>query len=171
MSVAILRLLLIYYRPVWLLSMKFLCSRRGSQGESHSLLGRLRNGITKNGISGQQLLFVGDLLQLPPVVQNMGIPVSRKMITRIPCWDQIHKFILREQHRSENLWWSNLLTQVTTGSIDHIKPWSQVGDQFHVHVAQSSDDALAFLCEDLRPQDWFLLVAFGSPHKSTGWGD
>jgi hypothetical protein len=35
--------------------------------------------------SFKQLLFVGDLLQLPPVVQNMGMPISRRMITRIPC--------------------------------------------------------------------------------------
>jgi hypothetical protein len=31
---------------------------------------------------GMQMLFVGDLLQLPPVVPNFGMPVGQKLITR-----------------------------------------------------------------------------------------
>jgi hypothetical protein len=64
---------------------------------------------------------------------------------------------LRERHRSENLQWSNFLAQIATGSVQEIQLWSQVGEQFHVHLTQSTDDALAFVCADLRPQDLFPL--------------
>jgi hypothetical protein len=117
------------------------------------------------------MLFVGDLLQLPPVVQNMDMPVSRRMITRIACWAQIHKLRLREKHRSENLPRLNFMIQVANGSTDHIKLWSQVRDQFHVHVTQSTDDALAFCLKISDRWTDSPLIALRSPHKSTSWGD
>jgi hypothetical protein len=79
---------------------------------------------------GRQLLFVGDLLQLPLIVKNIALPVSRRMITRLPCWPQIHKFILREQYRCENLQWAKFLANVATGSVEEIQFWSRCENSF-----------------------------------------
>jgi hypothetical protein len=106
---------------------------------------------------GVNVLFVGDLLQLPPVVANMGMPISRRMITRMSCWPNIHKFILTQQHRSENPRWSQFCTQVATGSMEDIKFWGQVQEQFGVRLTQSIDEALHFLCEGIMPENHFPL--------------
>jgi hypothetical protein len=37
--------------------------------------------------------------------------------------------------------------------VEDIQLWSQVREQFHIHLTQSTDDALAFMCADLRPQE------------------
>jgi hypothetical protein len=80
--------------------------------------GRKSQGL---GFWARQLLFVGDLPQLPPVVKNIALPISRRMITRLSCWPGIQKFILREQHLSENFQWANVLAQVATGSVEDIQ--------------------------------------------------
>jgi hypothetical protein len=35
-------------------------------------------------LGGKRILFVGDLLQLPPVVPNFSMPVLYRLITRLP---------------------------------------------------------------------------------------
>jgi hypothetical protein len=65
----------------------------------------LRVSLTLGSITGEnhrdwdfgswQLLLVGDLLQLLPVVKNMAIPVVRRMITRLPGWGSMRKFVLQ----------------------------------------------------------------------------
>jgi hypothetical protein len=90
-------------------------------GRVSRTLGSIVEGNDGDWDFGGQLLFVGDLLQLPPVVKNKALPVSRRMITRLVCWPHIQKFSLREQHRSENLQWSNFLAQVATGSAEDIQ--------------------------------------------------
>jgi hypothetical protein len=71
-------------------------------------------------------------VQLPFVVQNIAMPIARRMIMRIPCWRYIHKLILQEPGRSDNSEWSDFVGQVSIGKLDEITPWSQVRDQFHV---------------------------------------
>jgi hypothetical protein len=131
----------------------------------------LLKGITENEISGQKSFFVGDLLQLRPVVQKMGMPVSRRMMIRIPCWAQIHKFILPEQHRCENLRWSTFVTQVAAKSINYIKLWSQVPDQFHVHVTHFTTDALAFCVKISDRRTDSNLIAVGPTPQIDWLGD
>ena len=35
---------------------------------------------------GKKILFVGDLLQLPPVVPNSNCPVANRLIVKMDCW-------------------------------------------------------------------------------------
>jgi hypothetical protein len=44
---------------------------------------------------GKQILFVGDLLQLPPIVPNFSMPVAYRLITHLPYWPSIRKFRLQ----------------------------------------------------------------------------
>jgi hypothetical protein len=111
----------------------------------------------RRDFGGDNYFSSGIFLQLPLVVKNVALPVSRRMITRLLCWPQIHKFILRRQHRCEDLQWGKFLADVATGSVEEIQLWSQVRERFHIHLTQSTDDALAFMCADLRPQDPFPL--------------
>jgi hypothetical protein len=39
---------------------------------------------------GKKILFVGDFVQLPPVVQNRWIPVVGRLTKRLSCWPQIY---------------------------------------------------------------------------------
>jgi hypothetical protein len=118
-------------------------------------------GWTANGnpgswdFGGREWLFVGDLLQLPLVVRNMAILVARRMITRIPCWRYVQRFILRESRCCANPRWSDFLSQVSTGKLDEITVWSQVQARFNVVLTQSTDEALNFRYADLSPADPF----------------
>jgi ATP-dependent exoDNAse (exonuclease V) alpha subunit len=42
------------------------------------------SGEESGEFGGKQILFVGDLLQLPPVVADYSIPVISRLITRLP---------------------------------------------------------------------------------------
>jgi hypothetical protein len=55
------------------------------------------------GSGGRQILFVGDLLQLPPVVKGLAIPITKRMITRFPCWNSIQKLFFQTPQRYLNL--------------------------------------------------------------------
>jgi hypothetical protein len=41
--------------------------------------------------------------------------------------------------------------------MEEIEFWCAVRERFHIHLTQSTDDALAFMCADLRPQAPFPL--------------
>jgi hypothetical protein len=41
---------------------------------------------------GKRILFVGDLLQLSPIVPDFSMPVAYRPITRLPYWSSIRKF-------------------------------------------------------------------------------
>jgi nitrogenase subunit NifH len=45
---------------------------------------------------GKMILFVGDLSQSPPVVQNFSMPVVYRLITRLPYCSLIRKFQLKQ---------------------------------------------------------------------------
>jgi hypothetical protein len=55
-----------------------------------------------------------------PVVKNMAIPIVRRMITRLPCWGWIRKFVLQIPQRCGNKEWATFLSQVSTGQLKTI---------------------------------------------------
>jgi hypothetical protein len=49
---------------------------------------------------GKLILFVGDLLQLPPIVPDLSMPVAYRLITRLPYWSSIRKFQIQQPMRA-----------------------------------------------------------------------
>jgi hypothetical protein len=45
---------------------------------------------------GKRILFMGDLLQLPPVVSNFSMRVVFRLITRLSYWPIVRKFQLQQ---------------------------------------------------------------------------
>jgi hypothetical protein len=64
---------------------------------------------------GRAILFVGDFLQLPPVVEGCAIPVPYRLITRLSSWNSIRKFRLRTPLRTPDPRWVDFLMNVATG--------------------------------------------------------
>jgi hypothetical protein len=58
---------------------------------------------------GNQILFVGDLLQLPPVVRNFAMPVVHRLITHLSYWPEIRKFLLKRPMRAPDAHWNHFL--------------------------------------------------------------
>jgi hypothetical protein len=48
------------------------------------------------GFGSRKRLCIGDLLQLPLVVANYGMPVAERLITRLPCWPLMRQLRLEE---------------------------------------------------------------------------
>jgi hypothetical protein len=61
---------------------------------------------------GKSILFVGDLLQLPPVSKRIAGPILHRLIVRLPCWNRICKFHLSQCVRSLNPEWADFLRSV-----------------------------------------------------------
>jgi hypothetical protein len=58
------------------------------------------SGQHQQELSGKQILFVGDLLRLPPVVSNFSIPIVYWLITRLLYWPSIGIFQLQTANES-----------------------------------------------------------------------
>jgi hypothetical protein len=69
-------------------------------------------------IRGKLILFGGDLLQMPPVIKYMSIPVVRGITIRMSYWDSIHKYVLTTPKRCTVREWSDFLKQIATGKLD-----------------------------------------------------
>jgi hypothetical protein len=50
------------------------------------------SGYERIRFGGKRILFVGDLLQLPPIVPDFSMPVAYRLITRLPHQSSIRKF-------------------------------------------------------------------------------
>jgi hypothetical protein len=50
------------------------------------------SGYERIEFSGKRIPFVGGLLQLPPIVPDVSMPVAYRLITRLPYWSSIRKF-------------------------------------------------------------------------------
>jgi hypothetical protein len=105
---------------------------------------------------GIQVLFVGDLLQLPPVVPNFGMPVAQRLITRSPWWPVVRKFRIERPMRSTHLGWNRFLSGVACGRLGTLRKWSELRG-FGVTVTEDPDVAFTFYVEEVRPDRDFPL--------------
>jgi hypothetical protein len=95
---------------------------------------------------GMKFLFVGDLLQLPPVVPVFAVPVIQRLITRLRCWPEMTKFRLGRLMRATDPHWNELLQSRAKGEQDSLPTWSEL-HQFGVTVTDDTETAFQFLCE------------------------
>ena len=93
---------------------------------------------------GKKILFVGDLLQLPPVVPNSNCPVANRLIVKMDCWKNIEKFALTQPMRCLNDDWNNFLNQVATNKVPPDIYWESLSDMFGVHITHDLEEAKKF---------------------------
>jgi hypothetical protein len=94
---------------------------------------------------GMKFLFVGDLLQLPPVVPGFAMPVVQRLITRLRCWPDIRKFRLGRPMRATDPHWNELLEILAKGEQDSLPTWTGLR-QFGVTVTDDTEAAFRFFC-------------------------
>jgi hypothetical protein len=111
---------------------------------------------SREDFGAKKILFVGDLLQLPPVVRNSSVPVVYRLITRMPCWHSMRKFRLERPMRCPDPNWAAFISQVSRGESEDLPNWNQLQD-FGVTVTNDLDDALVFICQGCRPNESFPL--------------
>jgi hypothetical protein len=101
---------------------------------------------------GRMIPFVGDLLQLPPVVPNFGMPVGQRLITRLPCWPIMRKFRLERSMRCLIDRWNAFIGHIAKGESDEL-PDSHGLRLSGVTVRHSLKSAFDFICRGLLPSD------------------
>ena len=62
--------------------------------------------------AGKNILFVGYLLQFPPVIPNSNAGAAQKLITKCSWWNCIKCYGLQENIRSLNKEWNRFLYNV-----------------------------------------------------------
>jgi hypothetical protein len=73
------------------------------------------SGQSQQEFGGKQILFVGDLLQLPKVVSNFSMPVVYRLITRLSYWPSIRRFPLKRPMRAPEPLWADFLLSIAKG--------------------------------------------------------
>jgi hypothetical protein len=106
---------------------------------------------------GRRILFVGDLLQLPPVVSDFSMPVVYRLITRLSYWPLIRKFQLKQPMRAPDPLWAGFLSSISKGKTQDLDDWRQVAERFQVTVTCDFEVAKSFFCSGLQPHDPFPL--------------
>jgi hypothetical protein len=106
---------------------------------------------------GMKILFVGDLLQLPPVIQGFSSPMVNRLIVRISCWHAVQKFCLWTPIRTPDLPWARFLLFVARGEMGNCATWKDLEVNFGVRVTDDLQCAQDFFCSEIRPEDIFPL--------------
>jgi hypothetical protein len=104
---------------------------------------------------GKLILFVGDFLQLPPVVSNLSMPVLCSLITCLHSYPSIRKIRSQKPMRPPNRLWIDFLSSVSSSQTHDIQDWREGQRQLHVTVTKRVDVALSFFCSGLQPQNIF----------------
>jgi hypothetical protein len=116
---------------------------------------RSTSGDDQLEVEDKHILFVGDLLQLPPVVSNLSMLVLYALITRLRYWPSIRKSQLQKPMRAPNPMWVDLLISVSSGQTHDIQDWRELQRQFRVTVTKRVDVAPSFFCSGIQPQNIF----------------
>jgi hypothetical protein len=114
-------------------------------------------GLQGLDFAGRSILFVGDLLQLPPVMKTFGMPVVRRLITQLPYWPAIINFRLERPMRAPQPSWADFVLLVAKGLTDPALTWGYLHDHFGVTITTDIDEAQVFFCADLEPHEPFPL--------------
>jgi hypothetical protein len=105
---------------------------------------------------GLQMLFVGDLLQLPPVVPNFGMPVGQRLITRARWWPVVKKCRIERPMRSRDDRWNDFLLEVAKGRAGPSWTWEDL-KRLGVTVTEDPRYALDFFLHGIAARGAFLL--------------
>jgi hypothetical protein len=104
---------------------------------------------------GKKILFVGDLLQPPPVVPNFGMPVAQRSAAKSRWWGQVQEFRLSRPMRAPHPGWNAFLFNVAHGTAGELRTWRDLA-ALGVTVTEAPDDAMAFFLNGAS-------VSFGPP--------
>jgi hypothetical protein len=115
----------------------------------------------------KQILFVCDLLQLPPVVSNFAMPVVHRLITRLPYWSSIGQFQLQQPMRAPDPLWARFLLSIAKGRSHNVQHWREVPTRYRVTVTQDVGIPQMFFCFGLQPSIPFPQSALELCYKQT----
>ena len=107
---------------------------------------------------GKCILFIGDLLQLPPVIPNSSSSVSQKLITKCSWWNQVKLYGLSQPVRCIDIKWTNFLYEVANGKNGKYSTWYDVMDDCGIMVTRDFNDAVDFFICDINLEDDFPLT-------------
>lgn len=93
---------------------------------------------------GKNILFVGDLLQLPPVVRGSDESVSNKLITKCPFWSMVKLFGLKEPVRCTNKKWNDFLVDIGNRCSNQYNTWYDLISDFGIEVTRDYKKAINF---------------------------
>jgi hypothetical protein len=104
------------------------------------------SGQHQQEFSGKQILFVGDLMQLPPAVSNFSMPVTYRSITHLSYWPSIRKFQLEWPMKALEPSCADFLLSIAKGQTHDIQIWRELETQFRVIISQDIKTAQSFFC-------------------------
>jgi hypothetical protein len=113
------------------------------------------SGYERIQFGGKRILFVGDLLQLRPIVPDFSIPVVYRLITRLPYWGSFRKFQIQQPMGAPDPSWATFLLSVAKGKINEIEDWRELQRRSHVFVTKEISAAHDFFCDRLEPRGPF----------------
>lgn len=106
---------------------------------------------------GKNILFVGDLLQLPPVVVGSTSSVSNKLITKCPFWSSVQCFGLKEAVRCINTEWNSFLVEIGNGKSKKYETWFDLKKDFQLTITRDYKEAVNFFIEDIDIKEKFPI--------------
>jgi hypothetical protein len=115
------------------------------------------SGQHQQEFGGKPILFVGDLLQLRPVVSHFSMPVVYQLIARLSYWPTIRKVQLKRPMRALEPLRAGFSLSIAKGQTHDIQDWRKLQTRFRVTVAQNIETAQSFFCLGLEPRDSFPL--------------
>ena len=104
---------------------------------------------------GKTILFVGDLLQLPPVYKSPEIPIYDRLITKFDFWNDIKKFCLNKPMRSQNNNWNKFLDKISKNDFDSIS-WESLSN-YGCLITHDKNQAIDFYLQNTKADDEFPL--------------
>ena len=104
------------------------------------------------------ILFVGDLLQLPPVIPGSSASVAQRMITRCNWWNSIVLFGLFQPMRSLNINWTEYLINVGNGNNGDLRFWKDLKNRFGIKITRCFKEAVSFYLEGIDMKKQFPLA-------------
>lgn len=113
------------------------------------------NSITAFG--GKLILFVGDLLQLPPVIKNSNASVSSKLITCCPFWKNVKIFGLKDPVRCINKMWNDFLVEIGNGKTGKYYKWHDLQKDCNITVTRDFEVARDFFIQNVNLSEKYQL--------------
>lgn len=95
------------------------------------------------------ILFVGDLLQLPPVIKNSNASMGRKIIACCPFWKNVKLFCLKDEIRSLNQIWNEFLVNIGNGKTGQYYSWYDLQKDCNITVTRDFDVPKDFFIQNI----------------------